>query len=126
MTMRGIRGATTVSENSETAILEATRELLQELEHTNGFHIQDLAAAVFTVTGDLSAAFPARAARELGWVQVPLLDTQQMDVPGSLPRCIRVLLLWNTETSSEAVRHVYLHEARVLRPDLCRNRQQGG
>ena len=118
MYIRGIRGATTADENSPSAILEATRELLRMLEHANKFRPEDLAAAFFTATNDLNAAFPARAARLLGWTQVPLLDYQQLNVQDSLPRCIRVLLLWNTDTAQEAVQHVYLHDAKALRPDL--------
>ena len=84
----------------------------------NHIQAEDVAAVFFTVTDDLDAAFPAQAARMLGWQQVPLLDAREIPVPGSLPRCIRVLLLWNTDTPQSEVVHVYLGEARRLRPDL--------
>jgi len=84
----------------------------------NHVAVADIASIVFTVTPDLTAAFPARAARELGWKHVPLLDAQEVPVPGSLPRCVRVLMLWNTARSQEEIQHVYLRDARSLRPDL--------
>lgn len=117
---RGIRGATTAQDNTADSILEATRELLEALASANGLHPEDLAAAFFTATGDLDAAFPARAARDLGWTAVPLLDSREMEVPGSLPHCIRVLLLWNADKSQEEIVHVYLRGAENLRPDLRR------
>jgi chorismate mutase len=118
MACRGIRGATTAEDNSASAILEATRELLEAITAANGLQVEELAAAFFTTTQDLNAAFPARAARDLGWAMVPLLNSQEIAVPGSLPRCIRVLLLWNTDRGQEEIRHVYLRGANVLRPDL--------
>ena len=118
MGCRGIRGATTVKVDAADAIVAATRELLAGMVAANSVAVADLASAIFTVTPDLTAAFPARAARELGWQHVPLLDAQEVPVPGSLPRCIRVLLLWNTERSQEEIRHVYLRQAASLRPDL--------
>lgn len=119
MPCRGVRGATTVDVNSPEAILSATRELLQELTAANGLDPADLAGAIFTVTPDLNAAFPAQAARELGWTYVPLLCAQEIDVPGALPGCVRVLLLWNTEKPPSEIVHVYLRKARNLRPDLA-------
>ncbi len=119
MALRGIRGATTVAENSADAIIAATAELLRALVGANGLAPEDLACVTFTVTPDLDAAFPARAARELGWQQVPLLDACEIPVPGSLPRCIRALLLWNTPTPQNEIVHVYLRDAQVLRPDLA-------
>ena len=118
MGCRGIRGATTVKVDSADAIVAATRELLAGMVAANSVAVADLASAIFTVTPDLTAAFPARAARELGWQHVPLLDAQEVPVPGSLARCIRVLLLWNTERSQEEIRNVYLRQAASLRPDL--------
>ena len=118
MGCRGIRGATTVKVDSADEIVAATRELLAGMVVANSVAVADLASAIFTVTPDLTAAFPARAARELGWQHVPLLDAQEVPVPGSLPRCIRVLLLWNTERAQEEIRHVYLGQAASLRPDL--------
>lgn len=122
MVCRGVRGATTVDANTAEAILEATRELLTRIVEANGIAVEDVASAFFTVTGDLTAAFPAQAARQLGWRHVALLDAQEMPVPGSLPRCIRVLIHWNTSVPQAEVRHVYLRGAATLRPDL----QKGG
>lgn len=118
MPCRGVRGATTVETDSADQILAATRELLLHLVAINGIEVEDLASALFTVTPDLTAAFPAQAARQLGWQQVALLDAQEIPVPGSVPRCIRVLLHWNTDKTQAAIRHVYLHGAAALRPDL--------
>lgn len=119
MPCRGIRGATTVEGDNAVEVLAATRELLVCLLESNGVHIADIASVVFTVTPDLTAAFPAQAARQLGWDHVALLDAQEIPVPGALPHCIRVLILWNTETPQAAIRHAYLRDARVLRPDLA-------
>jgi chorismate mutase len=116
----GIRGAINVENNTETAILAAARQLLQEVITQNQINPADLAAAIFTVTKDLNAAYPARAARELGWNHVPLMCMQEMDVPGSLPSCLRVLLLWNSEKNINQIQHVYLGSARALRPDLVK------
>jgi len=118
MGCRGIRGATTVEADTADAIVAATRELLVSMVEANDVAVADIASAIFTVTLDLTAAFPARAARELGWQHVPLLDAQEVPVPGSLPRCVRVLMLWNTGRSQEEIRHVYLRDAGSLRPDL--------
>ena len=118
MTCRGIRGAIGVDANCAESILDATRELLQRIVDANGLDAGDLAGVIFTATADLDAAYPARAAREMGWVDVPLLCTQEMGVADNLPRCIRVLVLWNTDRISVQIRHVYLGRARVLRPDL--------
>ncbi len=117
--VRGIRGAITVEEDTPEAILSATRELLAAILKANGIAShEELAAIVFTVTEDLSSAFPAEAARQLGMNRVPLLSAREVPVPGSLPRVIRVLALWNTEKTQEEIRHVYLREATRLRPDL--------
>ncbi len=119
MTTRGIRGAITVSEDSAEAILEATRELLLAILETNkGMHPRDITSIFFTATTDLVATHPALGARELGWVHVPLLCAQEIPVPDSLPRVIRVLIHWNTERPQDKIHHVYLREAVVLRPDL--------
>jgi len=118
MAIRGIRGATSVDSNDAEGIIAATRELLERIVAANGLHAGDLASVIFTATPDLDAAYPARAAREMGWVHVPLLCMQEMAVVGSLPRCVRVLALWNTELPAERMRHVYLGQARTLRPDL--------
>ncbi len=119
MTTRGIRGAITVSEDSAEAILEATRELLLAiLEANKGLQPRDITSIFFTATTDLVATHPALGARELGWVHVPLLCAQEIPVPDSLPRVIRVLIHWNTERPQDKIHHVYLREAVVLRPDL--------
>jgi chorismate mutase len=120
-TCRGVRGATTVECNDADAILEATRELLQALIEANGLAPEDVASAIFSVTPDLTAAYPARAARDLGWSQVPLLDVQEAAVMGGLPRCVRVLVHWNTDKPASEIVHVYLRGARALRPDLVRD-----
>ena len=118
MTVRGIRGATNVDVNGAESIVAATRELLERIVAANGLATEDVASVIFTATSDLDAAYPARAAREMGWVHVPLLCMQEMAVVGSLSRCIRVLVLWNTDRPAGQVRHVYLRRARALRPDL--------
>lgn len=117
--LRGIRGATTVEENDAERIAERTRELLQILVGRNAVAPQDVASAVFTVTQDLDAAFPTVAARSLpGWENVPLLCSREIPVPGSLGRCIRVLIHWNTEKTQPEIVHVFLHGARELRPEF--------
>ena len=119
MAVRGIRGATTTEEDSEAAIVDATIELLAEIARENTFDPGDLAAAWFTTTPDLTSEFPAAAARYLGWGDVPLLCAHEMAVPSSnprsVPRCIRVLLLVNTDVPSSAIRFVYLRGAQLLR-----------
>lgn len=118
--IRGVRGATTVSEDRPERIEEAVHELLGEIIAANAIDPEDLAAAFFSVTPDLRSCYPAKCARTFGWDLVPLLDVREADGdPGeSLPRCIRVLLLWNTDKPMRNVRHVYLRQARCLRPDL--------
>jgi len=119
MAVRGIRGATTTDEDSEAAIIQATTELLARIAHENTIHPDDIAAAWFTTTPDLTSEFPAAAARQLGWGDVPLMCAHEMDVPASnprsLPRCIRVLLLVNTNVPTSAIRFVYLRGAEKLR-----------
>lgn len=119
MACRAIRGAITVETDSAAAILEATRELLARIVEINGVEVKDVASAYFTATPDLVAAFPAQAARQLGWDRIALLDAQAIPVPDSLPRCVRVLIHWNTERAQDTIRHVYLRGAAVLRPDLA-------
>lgn len=118
MPIRGVRGATTVPTNDGNLILAATQALLEEMIRANGIADQDVAAAFFTATPDLNATFPARAARQMGWQYVPLMDAVEIAVPGSIARCIRILLLWNTEKPQEEIIHIYQGEARALRPDL--------
>lgn len=115
---RGVRGATTVELDDRDQILNATRQLLGLMIRQNGIESSDVASAIFTVTRDLSAEFPALAARQLGWLEVPLLCAHELSVPDSLPRCIRVLIHWNTSLPQSRIHHVYLHEAEKLRPDL--------
>lgn len=119
MRCRGLRGATTARENSPAAILAATRELLQRLVARNALDVADIASAFFTVSDDLDAAYPALAARELGWNEVALLCAREIPVPGGVARCIRVLLHINTTKGQGDLRHVYLHEAAALRPGFA-------
>jgi chorismate mutase len=116
--IRGVRGATTVAANDPAEIAERTRELILLLVHSNGMHPGDVASAIFTVTDDLDAAFPAVAARGLpDWKDVPLTCGREIPVPGSLGRCIRILIHWNTDRAQEEVRHAFLRGARGLRPE---------
>ena len=117
MPIRGIRGATTVERDTPEDILAATGELLAAMVEANRIEPDDVASALFTTTPDLSGDYPARAARELGWSTVPLLGATEMRVPGALARCIRVLLHVNTNTPPTSIKHIYLREARALRPD---------
>ncbi len=119
MSIRGIRGAITIEKNLDEVVAEATAELLQQIEIRNpSLATQDVASVIFTCTSDIDAAFPAKTLRERGWEKVPLMDVQQMQVKGSLPLCIRVLIHWNTDLLQEEIRHVYLRGAASLRPDL--------
>lgn len=115
MAVRGIRGATTIIENSRDAILSATTELLERIVVENDLHEDDVASVMFTTTPDVDAEFPAVAARLLGWNDAALIHSHEISVPGSLPMCIRVLIHWNTEKPASAVRHVYLRGAVNLR-----------
>ena len=114
--VRGVRGATTVASNDRDKILAGTRELLEQIVRLNAIDPRDVASAWFTVTPDLDAEFPAYAAREIGWTEVPLICGREIPVSGALARCIRVLIHWNTERVQAEVRHVFLHGARALRP----------
>jgi chorismate mutase len=114
---RGIRGAITAQENTAEEILAATRELLYALIRANDLHPDDIASVYFTTTADLDAIYPALAARQLGWFDVALLCGHEMAVPDGLPRCIRVLIHWNTTRAAKEIIHVYLRDARSLRPD---------
>jgi chorismate mutase len=117
MPIRGIRGATVAAADTAKDIRAATRELLLGLIEANGLHPEDVASVFFSVTPDLSAEAPARAARELGWDEAAMLCLAEMPVPGMPERCIRVLIHWNTELRPNQVHHVYLHAAAQLRPD---------
>ncbi len=116
---RGVRGAITVEENSCEAIVEATRQLLETISRLNNMDLDDIASVYFTTTTDLDAAYPAVGARELGWFDIALLCSHEMNVDNGLPRCIRVLIHWNTALPVRELRHVYLRGAKVLRPDLA-------
>ncbi len=119
MPTRGIRGAITVETDQPELILAATRELLEAILAANpGMCPGDIASAFFTVTEDLRSTFPAQAARQMGWSQVPMMCAREIPVPGSLPRVIRVLVHWNTERAQDEIIHVYLRQAVKLRPDL--------
>jgi chorismate mutase len=119
MPIRGIRGATTVPADDAELILQATRELLEEiLLENDSMRPEDIASAFFTVTDDLASTFPAQAARQMGWGLVPMLCAREIPVPNSLPRVIRVLVHWNTEIPQNEITHVYLRDAVKLRPDL--------
>ena len=128
MPVRGIRGATTAAEDTADAIKEATAELLRELAMGNEIDPSEVAFIHFITTRDLVAEFPARAAREMGWVDVPLLCGHEMDVPPtnprSVPRCIRILLLYNTDRPQSAMRHVYLRGATAIKDDLDEMRRR--
>jgi chorismate mutase len=114
-----VRGAITVAHNERSEIVEATYELLSRVVEVNGIEAEDIAGAIFTMTHDLDAEYPAVAARRLGWTQCALMCSQEIPVPGSLSQCIRVMLFWNTEKAQAEIRHTYLKGAARLRPDLA-------
>jgi chorismate mutase len=120
--VRGIRGATTAARNDADAIVEATAELLGELVALNDIDAEEIAFAYFTTTRDLDAEFPALAARQLGWLDVPLLCGHDMDVqqpnPRGVPHCIRIALLYNTDRAQSEMRHAYLRGAEAIKQDL--------
>ncbi len=119
MTVRGVRGATTVEMDNPELIILATQELLSAIMQANpSLRSEDVASAFFTVTNDLCSVHPAQAARRMGWSYVPMMCATEIPVPGSLPKCIRVLLHWNTDLDQIKVKHIYLQAAVVLRPDL--------
>ena len=118
MLCRGIRGATTVAANTPEAITEAAAELLTTMLEANGVEVDDVASAFFTTTPDLTAEFPAIAARQMGWTHMALLCGHEMNVPGSLPMCLRVLLHVNTDKGAKDIVHVYLRSAQSLRPEF--------
>ena len=121
MSLRGIRGATSISVDSKEEILSATRELLQAiLTENHDLRKEDVASALFTTTPDVTAEFPPVAARTLGWNAVPMLCSHEIPVPGSLPMTIRVLIHWNTHKAQSEIKHIYLREAKKLRPDIAK------
>jgi chorismate mutase len=120
MTTHGIRGATTIESDLKENILEAAQELLEAILHANpGLQTGDIASAIFTVSDDITSAYPALAARQMGWTEVPMLCAREIPVSDGLPLCIRVLVHWNTHREQKEIRHVYLNGASVLRPDLA-------
>lgn len=116
--VRGIRGAITVEDDTPELITQATKDLLSQMEKDNELEVAQICAVFFSATSDLHSAYPAVAARELGWVQVPLFCLSEMEVTSSLIKCIRVLILFNTHLSQDQIKHVYLRGAMALRPDL--------
>jgi len=119
MTIRGIRGAITVDIDRPDKVIAGTQELLEAISRSNpDLRMEDIASAIFTTTEDLVSIHPALAARQMGWMLVPMMCAREIPVPGSLPRCIRVLVHWNTEREQSNIRHVYLRDAVKLRPDL--------
>ena len=120
MSIRGIRGATTIIEDTPEAILAATRELLLAILQANPtLRPEDIASVFFTVTEDIRSVHPALAARELGWGETPLMCALEIPVPGSLKSVVRVMIHWNTALPQHQIHHIYLHEAVRLRPDLA-------
>jgi monofunctional chorismate mutase len=119
MKARGLRGAITVTDNTAESIYAATKSLISEMMKKNDIKVDDICFIMFSATSDLNAAFPASAAREMGLGLVPMLDVAQLEVEGSLERCIRVLMVFNTDKKMEDIKHVYLEGAVRLRPDLA-------
>lgn len=118
MACRGVRGATTVVVDEPESVLTATRELLAAMIFANDIESKDVASIIFTTTADVVSVYPAVGARELGWVDVPLICTQEMQVAGSLTHCIRIMLHWNTDKEQDDIQHIFLNEAKRLRPDI--------
>ena len=116
--IRGIRGATTIDVDTPEEVVEATRELLAVMVERNGIDRESIAAVMFTATSDVKSEFPALAARQMGWTSVPLLCFQEMEVNEALSRCIRVLMLINTDRAQNDIHHVYLRQASFLRQDI--------
>ena len=116
MPVRGIRGATTAPERSSESVMNVTKELLRALVGENSVETEDIAAVLFTASPDLTVGYPATAARVgLGWTDVPLMSSQEIAMPGGQERCVRILILWNTDKSQREIKHVYLREAAGLR-----------
>ena len=124
MRLRAIRGAITVDRDAPELVYAATRELLSEIIARNGVDLDHIISVIFTVTPDLTSAFPAMAARSMGWLDVPLLCTMEIPVPGAMAHCIRVLLHVESDRQRSAIQHVYLGEAQSLRPDISEVRPE--
>jgi len=120
---RGVRGATTIPENTREALLDGTKELLRELIDRNGIEQDAVASVFFSITADLNTEYPAVAARQLGWTETALFCGQEMAIAGSLARCVRVLIHWNTTLAQSEIQHVYLRDAVTLRPDRALPKQ---
>jgi chorismate mutase len=120
MAVRGIRGAITITEDKPVEVLQATKELLEEIILQNEIESRDLASIIFTVTNDIKSTFPAEAARSMGLNLVPLLCSQEISVIGSIPLCIRILLHTNTNKSQEEIKHIFMRDASRLREDLLK------
>jgi len=119
MSVRGIRGAITVEADNPELILSATQELLDAIMQNNpDLQTDDITSVIFTTTEDLVSVHPAKAARQMGWENVPMMCAREIPVPGSVPRCIRVLVHWNTDCNQTDIRHIYLRDSVTLRPDL--------
>ncbi len=116
--IRGIRGANISKENSKDSIFKATREILEEIFNLNPVQKENIAAIYFTLTRDLNAAFPAEVAREMGLTSVPLLCMQEIEVPNSMAKVVRVLMLVNTSLGQNEIKHVYIGQAKTLRDDI--------
>ena len=116
--IRGVRGATTVEHNSTRAIMSATQELLTAMIESNGIVEDDVASILFTATPELDTAYPATAARAMGWNRTALMGFQEAHVIDGLPQCIRILIHWNTDKDLDEIQHVFLRDAVALRPDL--------
>jgi len=118
--LRGVRGAITVENNSQSDICDRVIELLTAVITENNIQTEDIGAVIFSSTPDINAAFPAVGARMMGWNEVPLFGTQELDNPNGVPRCIRVLILWNTDLPQTAIKHIYLRGATALRQDIAK------
>ena len=125
MPVRGIRGAINIASNTKEEILSKSRELLEAILKANAIQAEDIACAIFTLTPDLNADFPAYAARQLGWRDVPLMCARELDVPEAMEKVIRVLLLVNSDTPSSKIKHQYLGDTPKLRPDLAQKGPKG-
>ncbi|MFC4712340.1 chorismate mutase [Planococcus dechangensis] len=122
--IRGVRGAITISKNEASEILEQTRRLVLQMAKENDIDPDEVASVIVSTTTDISAAFPAKAVRTIdGWTYVPVMCTHEMDVPGSMPLCIRVMMHVNTKLAQDKVQHVYMNDAVKLRPDLSQKSQ---
>lgn len=120
MGVRAIRGAITIDHNTKQEIILYTKQLLREIMHVNGITSEDMISIFFTTTKDVNATFPAVAARELKLNDIPLMCAHEMEVPGSLSKCIRVMMHVNTDKTLAELSHIYLRDAKKLRPDLAK------